>query len=442
MKARKTIVLGAGLIGVIVLCLLFIPRRPYLARQTLSDGTTLTLVAVKAGQKHEPPVATFKQKLAARLPASWRARFKLATPLSTFSPYSSNYLSVWLTAERTNAAGPPRFRVLIGDDQDNFCIHLEQYPESTVSTPLGSNAWLVGLPATAWPRRAETIRIQVYTASRDPMFRPGYGDQMLAEFRVKNPGRDTTTPAWTAPPWPITVRDGELDFTLTSLWLGLEPFGAHMDPRLSPLQDPSRRWTRATFRVTRGDEVLTNWNAYRVREIVDATGNWADGNEYLSLIRDGEAMNHFKQQPLPAGEAWRMTVEFARVSGFSAEELRTVTGIPLPPAGQGSVTKNLGTNLLKVSWERRLTEDNPLIFRATVYPVPSDHILTLVRATDNLGRALKFKNVGGDGGVVFVAFEELNLAPNATSVDLVFALHRNRLVKFQVKPEFYRRLPK
>jgi hypothetical protein len=192
--------------------------------------------------------------------------------------------------------------------------------------------------------------------------------------------------------------------------------------------------------VTRGDEVLTNWNAYHVQEIVDATGNWADGNEYVSLIRDGETMNQFKQPPLPAGEAWRMTVEFARASGFSTDELHTVTGISVPPAGQGRVMTNaLGTNLLKVSWDRRRAEDNPLRFRATAYAVPSDHTLTLVRATDNLGGALSFKSAGGDGGV---AFGELNLATNATSVELLFAFHRSRLITFQVKPEFYRPPPK
>jgi hypothetical protein len=72
---------------------------------------------------------------------------------------------------------------------------------------------------------------------------------------------------------------------------------------------------------------------------------------------------------------------------------------------------------------------------ATRQPVRNDHKLTLVRATDNRGRAVPFKNSGGGASV---SHEDLTLMPDATSVNLVFAFHRSRLVTFQVKPEFYR----
>lgn len=436
MKARTAIIFSVGLGGVVALALFFASRRPYLARQTLPDGATLTLVAVKAGQKHESPVATLKQKLAARLPASWRARFKLSPPPATSCQYSSsNYLSVWLTAERTNAVGPPKFRLLIGDDKDNFCINAKHHGRA-VSALVGSNDWLIGLPVASWPRRAETLRIQVYPETDDPMFTE-HRNKLLAEFRVKNPGRDTKTRAWTAPPWPITVRDGELDFTLTSLWLGLGYVQANVDRRLWAAEDPDS--TRATFRVKKGNDVLTNWIAHHVRTIVDATGNWSDGYGFNSLIHNGETMNQFNRPPLPIGEAWRMTVEFSRVSGFRTDEVYTVTGIRLPPAGQSLVTNALGTNFLEIGWERLPMDGRVFRLWASVNRMRSDHKLTLVRATDNLGRAVPFKNSGGG---LCVTVEDLTLATNATSVDLVFAFHRSRLITFQVKPEFYRPLQK
>ena len=435
MKTRTVIVVSAGLGGLILLGWFYASRRPYLARQTLPDGATLTLVAVKAGQKHESPLATLKQKLAARLPASWCASLKVYPPASTSCQISSsNYLSVWLTAAKTKGVGPPQFILLVGDDHDNFCIDAEHHG-TIVSSQVGPNQWLVGLPVAAWPRRAETIRIQVYARYAEPMFYPTYREKMIAEFRVKNPGRDTKAPAWTAPPWPITVRDGDLDFTLTSLWLGLGSLHGHLDGRLWALKDPSQRSSRATFRVTRGDEVLTNWNAHHVRKILDATGNWSDGNGYNSLIRDGETLNQFSRPPLPASEAWRMTVEFSRMSGFSTDEVYTVTGIATPLHSRaGLATNALGTNVLEMGWARR-SPDGSIALWASARPLRNDHKLTLVRATDNLGRDVPFKNSGGGQSVTH---EDLTLSTNATSVDLVFAFHRSRLLTFQVKPEFYR----
>jgi hypothetical protein len=328
-----------------------------------------------------------------------------------------------MTVDKSSSA--PRLRLLFGDDHENFTINAEHHGRD-VSTQLSSNFWLVGLPVAAWPRRAETIRIQVY---------PEYDSNLLAEFRVKNPGRDLKTPAWTAPAWPITVRDGDLEFALTSLWLGLGP--SHPDWKLRAQKDPIQRSTRATFRVTTGGQVLTNWNAHHVREICDATGNWSDGNGFNSLIREGETMNHFSRPSLPADEAWRMTVEFSRVSGFTAEELYTVSRVPVPQTGQSLrvATNSMGPYGLEIAWDTRpMDGTNAVGVWVTVQPVRLDHKLMLVRATDDHERELKFKNSGGGQSVTY---ELLTLSPDTGSVDLVFAFHRSRVVTFQVRPEFY-----
>ena len=109
----------------------------------------------------------------------------------------------------------------------------------------------MGLPVAAWPRRAKWLRLRVY---------PEHESKLLAEFRVRNPGRDLKT---AAPSWPITVRDGDLEFTLTSLWVGLD--SSYPDWKLRAEKNPIHRSTRASFRVTHQGEIQTNWNAHHVR---------------------------------------------------------------------------------------------------------------------------------------------------------------------------------
>ena len=64
----------------------------------------------------------------------------------------------------------------------------------------------------------------------------------------------------------------------------------------------------------------------------------------------------------------------------------------------------------------------------------SDYRLTLVRATDNLGRNVPFEN---NGGGLNVTAEKLSVPPDALSLDLVFGHEPLRLITFQVKPEVY-----
>jgi len=427
------LVLASGLVGI---AFFFSLRRESL-RHVLSDGSVITLIDVKVGERHFAPMAGVKERLAANLPARWNQRLKISPPPNTYCQfYPSNYVSVWLLAEKTNSVKPPQFDLLFEDEQGSFTCDAEHHGRA-VTVPQGPGRWLVGLPVAAWPRRAETMVIQVYSKWSDPMFHPKHGEKRLAEFRVKNPGRDQRTTAWEAQPWPITVRDGDLDFTLTSLWLGLGSFHGYKDHRLWVAKEPKERSTRATFRVTRSGEALTNWLAYHVRTIRDATGNWSDGNSFSSLIQKGETFNQFGRPPLPAGEAWRLTMEFTRVSGFETGEVYVVRGVAVPPGGSAGVeTNSLGPHRIEFRWEpKRPDSSDPPSFWATVYPTKSDHKLTLIRATDDRGRNVPCKNHGGGQSVTA---EYVTLEPDAKTVDLVFAFHASRVVTFQVKPEFYR----
>jgi hypothetical protein len=421
--------LFAVIVCAVVAAFLLWPPQPYLARKVLPDGSVLTLVAVKAGQSHESPLATFSEKLAARLPAGLRKRVKLTKTLDrTYSYYSSSYLSVWLTIESGTTQpgfpvpGPP-LHVWVGDDRGNVGVSEEFMYAARVSRQVGSNIWLEGLPVLSWPRRAETIRIQV--CQND--------GAMLGEFRVKNPGHNTKTPPWKAPPWPITVRDGDLDFTLTSAWLGVGYDWT--DRTLSVETNYKLRSTRVTFRVTKQGEVQTNWNAHFIRAIRDSTGNWSC-SRYYSGCGEGETWNHFNRPPPPGDEAWRMTVEFWRVGGFDANELCVVRGVT--PGVPLVVSNAFGADRLVLQWRSPSSEPSVRILTARAEPQRRDCRITLLQATDNLARNVR---TSGHGDGPSVAYRGFTLSSDISSLDLVFALHRSRAVVFQVKPEFYRPPP-
>ena len=431
MKRWRTLV--AILFGGMVLggLLLFSRSDPF--RLVLPDGRVLTLVGVQTGVEHYAPMGGWRQRLARRLPVTWNRWLKITPPPQT-RYRSTNYLSVWLLVEGTNHSSAttfspyqPPFELLLGDEDGSFTCHAE-HNGSAVEVALGPGRSLIGLPVAAWPRRAETIDIQVF-----PRWNNG---KPLAVYRVKNPSRDLKTPPWAASPWPITVTNEDMEFTLTSLWLGLShpPAGSNT---LVVTRNPKDRMTRATFRVTRGGEWLTNWNAYHVRTIEDATGNWSDGNSFISGMWNGETFNQFGRPPLPAREAWRMKVEFSRLSGFETGELVEVRGVSVPPNGAGgSQTNDFGSNKIEFRWEPvRTGSSEPPGFWATVRPAKNDYKLTLLSARDNQGREVRCKNPGGGQSVTMATLE---LQPDAKSVDLVFAFHASRIVTFQAKPEFYR----
>jgi hypothetical protein len=426
------------LIVLVALALAFalLTRRAYLAKQTLPNGTTFTLVALKIGNKHTSPFGGPFRQLAPLLPPKIRTWLKIIPSQEVRETYqvTSNYLSIWITQENTNGLPKQPIRILVADDHDNFGITDQNYYSQNVSGTVSPNISFDGLAMLSWPRRSETLRVLVYPLS---------DTKMLSEFRVKNP-QVVKTPPWIAPPWPVTVRDGDFDFRLESLWLKIAWDGRTWE--LRPDNLPFQTYNRATFKVSKNGELQTNWTVRYIRHLRDATDNWSLGGGFNFTNRMGEIMNQFDGPELPAGEAWRLTAEFSRVSGFAPEELHAFTNVPLPTTTSSPPTASLpiGTNNLELRWEARGVKTEPPLFWAEVKPPKgffphgspmSDFRLTLVRATDNLGRDVLFKNYGG--GLNSTA-ESLMVAADASTVNLVFGYEPLRLITFQVKPEIYR----
>jgi len=162
-------------------------HRPYLARQTLPDGTIITLVAIKTGDKHISPFSGPGRNLAALLPANVASWLKLKQPDQVRETYqaTTDFMSLWITRENTNGRPKLPIRVLITDDKNNYGITDRNWYSRNVSGTLASGGWLDGLGVLSWPRRAEHLRLQVYSESET---------NLLAEFRVPNPARATTPP--------------------------------------------------------------------------------------------------------------------------------------------------------------------------------------------------------------------------------------------------------
>jgi hypothetical protein len=72
-------------------------------------------------------------------------------------------MSIWITQEKTNGRPRKPIRVLVADDHDNFGITDQNYYSQNVSGALNRNLTFDGLALLSWPRRAETLRFQVYS---------------------------------------------------------------------------------------------------------------------------------------------------------------------------------------------------------------------------------------------------------------------------------------
>src|SRR5881296_803781 len=134
MKLRFWFILVIVLIA-LLFAFVLVSRRPYLGKQTLPDGTILTLVAIKTGDKHFSPVSGASHQLARLLPAKICAWLKLQPPDQVRETYqsTSNYMSIWITQENTNGRPKQPIRVLIPEDQDNFGVSDDNSYAQTVS---------------------------------------------------------------------------------------------------------------------------------------------------------------------------------------------------------------------------------------------------------------------------------------------------------------------
>jgi hypothetical protein len=284
-----------------------------------------------------------------------------------------------------------------------------------------------------FPRRQETVRVRVYQHVPDDRW------MQVPEFVVPNP-TPGPYPTWKPQPLPSTQTIGDLAVTLTRLATDGMPGGP-----LSPSPPGENTWMRASFHITRQGRPTTAWKPVAVA-IADATGNvWKHRNQAGIVPASGTDLR-FGGTLSATDAAYKLDVELSQTTGFSTGELWSVRSLPVPKRNQlidpAATVQRQGAELrltlagpgdpyrLGRSWRQPFSA----LKLAVSSPSPGLQV-TLLRAIDDRGQRLTVFGGGpasmGSGEYHYML---ARTPPGAHTMDLLFALHRNRSVQFVVAP--------
>jgi hypothetical protein len=415
----------------------------------LADGCEVILKAVTFGTEHRYVAGKpwFKM-LAPVIPARWHARLGLKVVTHRSGTPS---LVAWVQWR----GGGPNQREFT--DASVFDGHgFESEPHRAVSTvflqdrPRGAvRAW----EFAHFPRRGKTVGLRLYTRGA------AYNADLLAEFRFPNPARQKY-PSWKASPLPSTRHDGGWAFSLTKFTTG-EP----IPEKLKPSRGWVAPWTAATFRVTEGGLPTDAWMVAGI-EARDATGNVSYFSSAAVERKDGKMIFGFNAPLWPDEPAWKLKVEFSRVTEFAENEVFVVSGVPLPePGGKTLVRTQAVVQGAQVTFETLSRSVSARSFQgirgnaeASLHLVPTEgRRLILAQATDEHGHVVQsvlaaatsgggsefdladrsrvqnrmLPNAGPEGWYNFM----LEVPAVARSLTFTFAAPKSRFLEFVARPE-------
>lgn len=393
---------------------------------TLTNGPTFRLVSVQVGTRHFDPIAPVWQRLAHRLPPSLSRRLGWQQP--TWNPVTTNEtLSVWITASQApSGTGAPTYGIEVGDDEGNFASDT-----SGIQLPRGPGpgvAHYEGHRLNIFPRRSPELRIRIRQS-------PWGHASLIHEFRIRNPRVLTTrmAPPLVGRPVPQVSTNGDLEATLVDFRLRT----GHM-----PTED---RTAELEFTLRQSGNPSTNWVAYHVNEVADATGNTGDGNSWRHGWHSNRTFVAFSRWPLPPSEPWRLRVEFCRqgFTAFATNELLHFPSLPIadkPDTYTQRTGSILGTSIVVQDVakrdERYFAPTGTRAIRLKVgtgSPPPDSQRwhLTLARVIDSTGRDVTANAwSGSDGEREF----SLQVSTNATSLDVWIGYVPSRRIEFIAQP--------
>jgi hypothetical protein len=401
----------------------------------LDDGSLLTLEAVTYGQEHAvvigPPWARLlRHVVPPNLHAEFDRRFRCNVLTQSTAPLDT--LAVWTRRRGVTVAGGTSFPGrIIATDEHGYGSGIFGYSRSLDS---GSQEFVQMWPLPVFPRRGRTVTLRAQMLNAERKWRSGF------EFTVPNP---TPGPyaVWTVRPLPQTQRTDDLSVTLTGLSAGVRPSGIY-DPFAMHLF-VGQPWTRAEFRVTRGNRPAPEWQPLQIT-VSDPTGNLWTEHTLSTYQQEPPEVFFIRGVPWPEDPVWKLRVELARCRSFVPEELWMFRDLPAPRPSKGAwpdrvVRRGNRTftvesisvlNLPPSSGPRSPINGGIQVHLA---PPSDDLVVSLVRVGDDRGRVVN-KNWFGyrmRQGQHFVGFQ---LPTGAKSLDLTFAVQKSRFVEFVAQP--------
>ncbi len=384
---------------------------------TLNDGTKLKLVAVTYGKHHNFPGESYQPAV---------------------SDSTNDTLYVWIE-QKHKGNNWPNYQIYAYDKSGTACVGM--FTRNSRQIRPGDE--MIGFQLDAFPRRQGKFYLRIQEWNRRTG-RQNMQQTIKNGFVISNPARGHF-PAWFPDSLPNTQEDGDLSVTLNRL-----EFGAKTPYTRNPKapNDPMNKGVLAAFQIQQNGKTATNWQPAQV-ETSDATGNhvlgWCN-----SHWENDEEVTLYQYGLWPDEPAWKLRFEFSRTSGFHADELWTVQGVPLE-TGRMQDFWNYGRDRTNSAFaETTLNGIHLKLFPAKQFTdqrnmrgsiegglavqtdLPLDGMrMTLVEVTDDQRHAIKPMNWSwGDTDYRF-GLQELG---NAKSLNLTLALHRSRFVEFTTKP--------
>ncbi len=400
-------------------------RRPQIIK--LNDGTKLTLLGVEYGKHHKSPTVKTTGRRNGGGPTSFD------TPDDT--------LVAWVLSEH-KANQYPNYQVLAYDKAATACVGTWG---GGYSRQIKNGMEVMGVQIAAFPRRERKIYLRIMSNG------PSRQQVSKTEFVISNPSRGPFA-KWTPDPLPGTQSDGDLDVTLTRLSYGDQGIGFNFGNGRTK-NDPISKAVLAAFRTEQNGVVVTNWQPVRI-ETSDATGNHIQNNSWSNRRENDEAVMIYQWGLWPDEPAWKLRVEMSRTSGFKADEIWSVTNVPVQPGSQQDMWNYGGpnqrdakpafaeTNLngihLKIYPAIQITDQNfgngqkQGGIRVAASPDLPDGYRLAIMAVDERGHELQSWGPNGGGGSYTAQFPDIG---NAKILNITVALHKSRFVEFTVKPE-------
>ena len=394
----------------------------------LSDGTKLTFVGVTYGKHHVPP----KIKIAGRSSRGNGARLDS----------TNDTLVVWIEAEH-KPNQYPNFELAVYDKANTACATSSLRTQSQVKNGVDVMAFRLD----AFPRWDGKMILRVMSYGQR-------GQQVSKEqFVVSNPaGRSYAK--WATDPIPDTQSDGDLSVTLMKLVAGAQsPYNRGNGVTRN---DPLNKCVQLDFDFQQKGQSMTHWRPVRV-VTSDAAGNSIQGwiNGYY---QNGQTSGYQYREGLwPDEPAWKLRVEFSRISGFSDDEVWAVTNVPVQPGTQQDVQNAWNSNWNSSGKSNSAFAETTVngihvkLFPAIQYqdqnngggqsvsyslkadpdPEAQGMRLTPLKISDDQGRELQNRGSSWGGGNYQYQYSN---ARNVKALNLTIVIHKSRYVEFTVKP--------